>query len=135
MRSAGMKRWITPSPPARAIVIAMADSVTVSMFALTMGMARAIWRVRRARVFTAVRLAMEERLGTSSTSSKVRPSASRIFMAHLSVVKPVGRNDSIVPYLKVWYHEDTRVTGFVCASVRRPQTLSLAGGFDWESGG
>ncbi len=44
--------WITPMPPSRASAIASADSVTVSMAALTTGMFTAILRVKRERVST-----------------------------------------------------------------------------------
>src|SRR5690349_2810339 len=71
---------MAPRPPSRAMAMAMGASVTVSILLLMMGMARVRWRVRGVLVVTAVRLATEERLGTSSTSSNVRPSESRNFM-------------------------------------------------------
>ena len=43
-----MPRWIKPMPPSSARVLAMAASVTLSMFADTTGSARVSCRVRRA---------------------------------------------------------------------------------------
>ena len=39
-RSTVMKRWMTPIPPMRAMAIAIADSVTVSMLAVIKGSPR-----------------------------------------------------------------------------------------------
>jgi len=44
--------WITPMPPRRASPMAMPDSVTVSIAALTMGMFTGMPRVKRERVST-----------------------------------------------------------------------------------
>ena len=77
-RAMGMKRWITPSPPARAMAMAISDSVTVSMLALMMGMARRRPGTRVVDRSTSARLAMRECRGTSSTSSKVRPGSLRM---------------------------------------------------------
>jgi hypothetical protein len=70
-------RWMMPRPPARASAIAMRDSVTVSMAADTMGMASSIDGVRRVRVSTSVGSTADS-AGTSSTSSKVRPSLANL---------------------------------------------------------
>ena len=64
-----MKRWIAPIPPTWAIAIAIADSVTVSMLAETIGTATSIRRVKLDRVDTSRREATPERRGTMSTSS------------------------------------------------------------------
>lgn len=55
----------------RAMAIAIADSVTVSMLEAMMGIATSMRRLKEARVFTAWRERMAERRGTSRTSSKV----------------------------------------------------------------
>ena len=60
-------------PPCCASAMARRDSVTVSMAALTMGMFRLMLRVTRVRVSTCVGRTADLP-GTSSTSSKVRPS-------------------------------------------------------------
>ncbi len=60
---------MTPSPPARAIAIAIRASVTVSMLAATIGAVIVSLRVRRALVSTSEREPMPERRGTSRTSS------------------------------------------------------------------
>ena len=63
-----------PMPPARAMATAMADSVTVSMLALTRGIRRAMLRDRRVLRSACDRLVMSEYFGTKRTSSKVSPS-------------------------------------------------------------
>ena len=60
---------MTPSPPARAIAIAIRASVTVSMFAATIGAEMLSLRVTRALVSTSDREAMPDRRSTSRTSS------------------------------------------------------------------
>jgi hypothetical protein len=65
-------------PPARAIATAICDSVTVSILALTIGMAMQIRGVRQVAVLTSVREYTWERLGTNSTSSNVKPGFGRI---------------------------------------------------------
>ena len=67
----------TPMPPARAMAMAISASVTVSMAADTSGILREMVRVRRVTVETSRGWTVECR-GTSSTSSKVRPSLGRI---------------------------------------------------------
>ena len=62
-----------PMPPFCAMAMAMRASVTVSMLALTMGTLSGIDAVNRVAVLTSPREANGDRLGTSSTSSKVRP--------------------------------------------------------------
>ena len=69
--SAVMFRWITPIPPSRAIAIAMAASVTVSIAAETSGMFSAIRREKRERV-SVWSGSTPEAAGWSRTSSKVR---------------------------------------------------------------
>ena len=64
----------------RAIAIAIAASVTVSMLALRIGICNWIRAVKRVTVSTSWRETTGERLGTSSTSSKVRPFWERIFI-------------------------------------------------------
>ena len=66
-----MFRWITPIPPSRAIAIAMAASVTVSIAAETSGMFSAIRREKRERVSVWSGSTVEA-AGWSRTSSKVR---------------------------------------------------------------
>ena len=56
-------------PPARAIAIAISDSVTVSMFAETTGIASRRLRVRRVETSTSDRDPIPLRRGASSTSS------------------------------------------------------------------
>ena len=58
----------TPTPPERAIAMAMLASVTVSIAAETSGMLTVMLRVMRERV-EASRGITDERAGTSSTSS------------------------------------------------------------------
>ena len=58
-----------PTPPARAMAIAMRASVTVSMFAATTGTAIVSPRVSRERVETSERERTLERRGASRTSS------------------------------------------------------------------
>ena len=67
----------TPMPPARAIAMAISDSVTVSMAAETSGMLREIVRVKRLTVETSRGCTAEYR-GTRSTSSNVRPGLGRM---------------------------------------------------------
>jgi hypothetical protein len=67
-------RWITPRPPACAMAIAMAPSVTVSIADVMIGILSAISRVMRVRTSVSVG-STSESPGLSSTSSKV--SASR----------------------------------------------------------
>jgi hypothetical protein len=61
-------RWSTPSPPWRAIAIAIRDSVTVSIAALTSGTSRLIARVNRVVVSMSLG-ARSDRPGSSRTSS------------------------------------------------------------------
>ena len=63
-----------PIPPCRAIVVAIIDSVTVSMFALTKGILSLMFRDRFVERFVCERLVISENLGTRRTSSKVNPS-------------------------------------------------------------
>ena len=60
--------WRTPIPPSRAMAIAIADSVTVSIAALMRGTFSVIRFVRRDLTSTS-RGRTEDRAGTSSTSS------------------------------------------------------------------
>src|SRR4029079_8290523 len=69
-RSTDMFLWMTPMPPARAIAIAISDSVTVSIAAEANGTLRAIPRVKREEVFTSLGWTSEWR-GLRRTSSKV----------------------------------------------------------------
>ena len=62
-----------PRPPARAMVIARSDSVTVSMAALTSGMRKDNWRVRRVWVSTSAGRTSDS-AGSNRTSSKVSDS-------------------------------------------------------------
>src|SRR5215216_7258182 len=75
-------------PPIRAIAWAIADSVTVSIFDDITGIASVSRRLSWVRVFTAWRERMDERRGTSSTSSNVRAVSGRSFMA---IFLPTGR--------------------------------------------
>ncbi len=63
-----------PIPPARAIAIAIEDSVTVSIFALTKGMLIEIFRDNLVLRSVWLLLVISEYLGTRRTSSKVNPS-------------------------------------------------------------
>src|SRR5258707_8753971 len=76
----GMLRWITPTPPAWAIAIAKALSVTVSIAAEISGMPRLISRVNRVPVSVSAGR-IPEAAGTSITSSKVN--ACRISIGRL----------------------------------------------------
>src|SRR2546423_9061254 len=67
---------MTPMPPARAIAIAISDSVTVSMAADENGTLRVIPRVKRDVVSTSLGCTSECR-GVSRTSSKVRTMSER----------------------------------------------------------
>src|SRR3954465_13579379 len=68
--------WMTPIPPARAIAIAMSDSVTVSMAADANGTFSEIPRVNSDDVLTSFGCTRECR-GLSKTSSKVRTMSAR----------------------------------------------------------
>jgi hypothetical protein len=70
-RSIDMFLWITPIPPARAIAIAMSDSVTVSIAADAKGTLSEIPRVKRDVVATSFGWT-SECLGVRRTSSNVR---------------------------------------------------------------
>ncbi len=71
--SMDMFLWMTPMPPSRAMAMAMRYSVTVSIAALMTGMFRRIFFVSIVvRSTSAGRISLSA--GTSSTSSKVRPS-------------------------------------------------------------
>ena len=65
--------WITPMPPASAMAMASALSVTVSMAAEMIGMRSSTARVRRVEV-SASAGTMLERAGTSNTSSNASAS-------------------------------------------------------------
>jgi hypothetical protein len=79
-----------PIPPARAIVIARACSVTVSMGALTMGNFNAKCRESRVAVSTSFRERTADLLGLSNTSSKVNPSAISFEDIAVHTAKSVG---------------------------------------------
>src|SRR6266480_2632227 len=66
----GLLRWMTPRPPACAIAIASAPSVTVSIAAEISGMPSSISRVMRVRVSVSAGSTLEA-AGTSMTSSNV----------------------------------------------------------------
>src|SRR5690349_503790 len=66
-------RWTTPIPPSRASAIARRASVTVSIAAETMGIARLMDGVNRARVETSFGRTCDS-AGTRRTSSNVSPS-------------------------------------------------------------
>src|SRR5689334_18987629 len=70
-----------PMPPARAMAMAMLDSVTVSMLALTTGICSRIWRESRAPTSTCRRERMLVRCGTSKTSSYDRESGISLTIA------------------------------------------------------
>ena len=81
----------------RAIARAMADSVTVSIFDDTIGIASASRRLSCVCVLTARREPIDERRGTSSTSSNVSAVSGRSF---ITVVLPgsIPPNRSSCPY-------------------------------------
>ena len=66
-------RWMMPRPPCCASAIAMCDSVTVSMAALTMGIFKLMLRVSCVWVLACAGIT-SERAGSRRTSSKVRAS-------------------------------------------------------------
>ena len=66
-----MLRWMNPIPPSRAMQMAVWDSVTVSMAALTMGMFMMMLFVRLVLVSTSLGRIVDS-AGTSSRSSKVK---------------------------------------------------------------
>ena len=66
-----------PSPPCCAIAIAISDSVTVSMAALSSGTLRRMLRVRRVPTSTCAGSTVEWR-GTSRMSSNVRARVSAV---------------------------------------------------------
>ena len=74
--SIGMLLWMTPMPPSRAIAMAMRYSVTVSIAALMMGVLSLMVLVRLVDRSTSVGRTLLS-AGTSSTSSKVRPSPTK----------------------------------------------------------
>ena len=63
-----------PIPPCLAIVTAIVDSVTVSMFALISGMFNVMFVDNFVDKSVCVLLLISENLGTRSTSSNVTPS-------------------------------------------------------------
>ena len=71
-----MLLWMTPMPPSRAIAMAMRYSVTVSIAALMMGVLSLMVLVRLVDRSTSVGRTLLS-AGTSSTSSKVRPSPTK----------------------------------------------------------
>ena len=73
-RSGSRLRWITPIPPACAMAIAMAASVTVSIAEAMIGMLSGISGVMRVRISTSDG-STSDRPGLSSTSSKVSASS------------------------------------------------------------
>src|SRR6202158_1514984 len=75
-RSIDMFLWMTPIPPARAIAIAISDSVTVSIAADAKGTLSVIPRVNSEVVLTSFGCT-SECLGVSRTSSKVRTTSVR----------------------------------------------------------
>ena len=75
--------WITPIPPARAIAIAISDSVTVSIAAETRGMLSGIPRVKREPVATSFGWVVEWR-GARRTSSNVKALGARTREAPLA---------------------------------------------------
>jgi hypothetical protein len=62
------------------MAIAIGASVTVSMLALAMGTRNRIVGVSQVEVSTSWREAIADRFGTNSTSSKVSPLLTRIFI-------------------------------------------------------
>ena len=102
--SMDMKRCRMPMPPARAIAIAMADSVTVSMFALMMGMLSVMRRVSRDWVLTAERLTMPVYLSHGAKDVLIPVAGVRALAARLRelgrrvqcVELPEGGHDSPV---------------------------------------
>jgi ATP-dependent DNA helicase RecQ len=68
---------MTPIPPSRAIAIAIADSVTVSIAADTIGAFKRIFWVKRVVTLTALGTTSEYE-GINNTSSKVKPSNSTL---------------------------------------------------------
>ena len=68
--------WSTPMPPARAIAIAISDSVTVSIAADAKGTCNGIPREKRDPVATSLGCVIECR-GTNNTSSNVRATSGR----------------------------------------------------------
>ena len=69
-RATGMFLWMMPMPPMRAMEMAIAASVTVSMAAESRGMRRGISGVSQVEMSTASGV-MSEKPGTSKMSSKV----------------------------------------------------------------
>ena len=67
----------------RAIATAIAASVTVSMFALMIGVLIRMDDVRNVDVFTSLRERIDDRLGTKRTSSKVNALCLRMFIASI----------------------------------------------------
>src|ERR1700694_1563272 len=82
-RSIDMFLWMTPIPPARAIAIAISDSVTVSIAADAKGTLRGIPRVNSEVVLTSLGCT-SECLGVRRTSSKVRTISARTLGALVS---------------------------------------------------
>ena len=91
----GRLRCSTPMPPARAIAMAIRASVTVSIAELTSGTLSRILRVSWLEV-SAVAGITSEAAGSSSTSSKVRPSIAILCGSS----PPVGTASSAKPYIR-----------------------------------
>ena len=72
-RSMGMFLWMMPTPPSRAMAMAISDSVTVSIAAVRMGALSLIVRVSCVEKSTSLGNTWDS-AGISRTSSKVRPS-------------------------------------------------------------
>jgi hypothetical protein len=70
------------------MAIAIEASVTVSILELMIGIAIRIPGTKIVDVSTSDRLRMDERLGTSKTSSKVKPTSGLNFIFHLQKKPP-----------------------------------------------
>ena len=88
-RSTDMFLWTTPTPPSRAMAMAMPASVTVSMAAETRGTRRAMRRVSRVATSTSLGCT-SECPGTNSTSSKVSASGNAPAGARPCMSWPLG---------------------------------------------
>ena len=97
-------RWTMPMPPSRASAIASRASVTVSIAAETIGISSVIVGVSRVTVETSFGRTADS-AGTSSTSSKVRPSLPNL----LSRSNSNSKSRAIVPASSVAAGQPIRV--------------------------
>ncbi len=108
-RSIDIFRWMTPTPPSRAMATASLDSVTVSIGAETIGARRTIPGKKGLEMSTSLGNTSVRR-GTSKTSSKLRPS-----------------RNGLMQYLRVWRRTRRQCSDEASLGAGSPECRRAAG--------